>query len=507
MKSNLWWQQRWVLTALVLATALPIMMVTLPPLTDYFGHMGRYRVQLDLASSPLLQRNWDFHWALIANLGVDLLMEPLSRIFGLERSIWIIGFALPPFLAWGLLRTAKAVHGSLPATALAVLPFATAFPYQYGFVNFWLGLGLAFHIFAFWVGVDNRRFSHALAFGLASLCLWVCHIYAWAVLCVLVGCFELYRGWQKGERNLFKLISLGVARSWPFMLPFALMIAWSTATAGTTTFGWFRWTYKLVSFFSALRDQNAWIDCGVVVGALMLFCFGLRGQRGRVHPALALATLVLFLCAVILPYQLLGSCYADSRMWPVVLMVAILSVRIEPMSSKTAQTIALIAATVFLVRVGFATVGYAQYERANAQHLKALNYIPMGSRVAILARSPCTPRWRLLRIENLGSVALLRRDAFVNAQWVAPGAQLLTPLGAIGTPYNAAPSHIVVGDDCDSDMHKEFGREIIKMPRDRFDFVWLFDVGTTPPPSFPGLGLLYADDRTMLFRIYKGDQR
>ena len=52
--------------------------------------MGRYRVQLDLASSPWLKDYYGFHWAAIGNLGVDILVIPLSKLFGLELAVVVV---------------------------------------------------------------------------------------------------------------------------------------------------------------------------------------------------------------------------------------------------------------------------------------------------------------------------------------------------------------------------------------------------------------------------------
>ena len=64
-----WWEQRWFLALVVLSTMIPLIYPPVPPLVDLFGHMGRYRVELDLATSPYLQRYYDYHWAAIGNLG------------------------------------------------------------------------------------------------------------------------------------------------------------------------------------------------------------------------------------------------------------------------------------------------------------------------------------------------------------------------------------------------------------------------------------------------------
>ena len=73
-----WWNSRWFLVAMVLLSAVPLLLPVVPPLTDLPEHMGRYRIQLADPSSPLRTEYFSFHWAFIANLGVDLLIVPMS---------------------------------------------------------------------------------------------------------------------------------------------------------------------------------------------------------------------------------------------------------------------------------------------------------------------------------------------------------------------------------------------------------------------------------------------
>ena len=51
-----WWETRWFVALVVLLAAAPLVYPRVPPLVDLFGHMGRYRVELDLDSSPWLGR-------------------------------------------------------------------------------------------------------------------------------------------------------------------------------------------------------------------------------------------------------------------------------------------------------------------------------------------------------------------------------------------------------------------------------------------------------------------
>ena len=46
--SQCWWEQRWFLFAILAAIMVPLIYPPLPPLVDLPGHVGRYRVELDL---------------------------------------------------------------------------------------------------------------------------------------------------------------------------------------------------------------------------------------------------------------------------------------------------------------------------------------------------------------------------------------------------------------------------------------------------------------------------
>jgi hypothetical protein len=55
-----WWQTRTATLFFVLIACLPLLYPAIPPLVDLPGHMGRYRVELDLAHSPELQRHFTY---------------------------------------------------------------------------------------------------------------------------------------------------------------------------------------------------------------------------------------------------------------------------------------------------------------------------------------------------------------------------------------------------------------------------------------------------------------
>jgi hypothetical protein len=163
-----WWDNRWAIMAAMLAATMPLWFVTVPPLIDLLGHIGRYHIQLN-TDDPVLRTYWAFEWRLLGNLGVDLMMEPLGRLFGVERGAVIASALLPPLMIWGMVRLSRTAHGFVPATAWAAFPFAFAYPWQYGLVNYWLGTALAFHAAAFFWRRSEPGVGSALLLGAVTL--------------------------------------------------------------------------------------------------------------------------------------------------------------------------------------------------------------------------------------------------------------------------------------------------------------------------------------------------
>ena len=503
-----WWENGWAIALICLSTTLPIWFVHTPPLIDLLSHMGRYRVQIDLAHSPLLQQNYDFRWAVVGNLGADLIIGPLPRLFGLERAVWLVALSLPPILAWGFLRAARALHGRIPGTALAALPITLAFPWQYGFLNYWLGIGLAFHAWASWVRMretpDTRWPSLAIFVPVGGL-IWLCHVYAWGVLSVMAGGYEVARAWKDGDRpaltGFARAFGLAIVRCWPFMLPLIIMPLWRQNGEGAVTLGWFWFDNKLAGLVNTLRDQSKPLDIASLVLLTMLIFAGLRDQRLRFDARMGLSALFFLILIVLIPYQLFGSAYADSRLWPILFACGVLAVAAKPGHERLEKWLAAAAIALLVVRLCFGVVGFAHYDRDYKSHLQALDQIREGSRVAVFINA-CNRPWRFNRTDHLGSMALTRRLAFVNTQWDVPGAQLLRMKGAPGSPYNADPSQFVHDHGhCYADMRPALAQRIGDFPRDRFQYVWLFGFETARLPDYPGLHSLYHDKASILYAV------
>lgn len=497
-----WWERRETVALLALLAVIPLLWPPIPPLTDLPGHMGRYRVQLDDGRTALAQF-YTFKWALIGNLGVDLLIEPMSRIFGLELGVKLIVMTIPPLTVAGFLWIAREVHGRIPPTALFALPLAYNHPLLFGFVNFALAMALALLAFALWLRLARlgRLRLRAIVFVPISILIWVCHIFGWGLLGLLAFSAELIRQHDR-DRHWPRAVVNAAVQCLSLAVPMLLMVAWRADGAAGRTGDFFNWTAKRFWMASILRDRWALYDKLSLVLLLLLIWFGARDRRMEMSRNLGVSALVLLAAFVLLPRMVFGSAYADMRLAPYMIAIAVIAIRPRAVAEPRLLARLAIAGLVFFgVRLATTTYSFAQASARYDQALAALDHVPVGARMISFVGYDCRLLWYTHRMEHLPAMAMVRRRAFSNDQWDLPGAQLIR-VTAPGLGYFASdPSHIVTHSRCARDKWRTVDWSIANMPRDRFDYVWLIDLPWVTPPMLPGMVPVWRNGNDSLYRI------
>ena len=482
-----WWQTRAFVVIATIITIVPLLWPEIPPLVDLPGHMGRYRVQLTpLDRAPWLADWYDFQWSLIGNLGIDLLVVPFAKLFGLELGVKLIVISIPALTVAGLLWIAREVHGRIPPTALFALPLAYSYPFQFGFVNFALSMALALCLFALWLRMARLGSirTRAIIFVPISCLLWLCHTFGWGVLGVLAFSAEMIR-----QHDVRKDAGSGRwVESWlragincvPLALPMVLMIFWRSGDHVTgQTADWFNWQAKVAWVMMVLRDRwELWDIIGVAVLFLILFK-AVRDPAIEYSRNLGLSALFLAAVFVLLPRIVFGSAYADMRLAPFVVAIAVVAIRPRlAMTVRHASVLAVLGLAFFLARTAGTTISYWQFDRDYDTELAALEKLPEGARLVSFVGTNCRNEWKMSRLEHLPAIALERRLAYANDQWSMPGAQLLTARYAAAGMFAHDPSEIVTPGWCPREWWKPIDFSMARFPRDAFDYVWLI---RTPP--------------------------
>jgi hypothetical protein len=500
-----WWETRWFAGLMVLLATVPLLYPPIPPLVDLPGHLGRYRVSIDLDQSAALQRYFTFQWSLFGNLGVDLLVIPMSKIFGLELAAKLIVLSIPPLTVAGFLWVAREVHHRVPPTALFALPFVYGHPFLFGFVNFALAMALAFLAFGLWLRMARLGATRLrlVLFVPISLLLWIVHTYGWGLLGLLAFSAESVRQHDRG-RGWFMAGVHGALHASVMALPLFLTLYWqSGAQHSSLATDWFNFKLKWRWVKMALRDRWDWYDETSVAVTAVLFLVVLFHRKLTFSRNLVFSALVLIAFYLLLPRIIFGSAYADMRLVPFIFAVIILSMRFKAETHlPTARALVIAGLAFYAVRLAGTTLSLTLASLDQSAKLEALDRVEPGSRVLTLVGQRCEDNWALPRNAHLGALAIVRRDGFSNDQWPMTDAKLLGVRDQARLGWFAYdPSEQVRPARCANREHWPIDLSLQHFPRDEFDYVWLMDNPSYDHSLVTGMTQVWRGPASVLYRV------
>ena len=483
-----------VVAAMALLALLPFLVARTPSMVDWAGHVGRYHVMLAHGHAPLLDRYYTFEWHLVGNLGVDLLVQGLGPWLGVERAAWAATALIPLATVAGIAAVARAAHGRVgPGAALACcLVFGNAL--LFGFLNYCLAVAIALLAFAAWIALRERgRALHCAVLLPLGLLVWLAHALGWAVLVLLVVGFEGERLWRR-RGDLAAALRDAILRGLALAPPLVLTLLWRASETGPL----FEYKAgllqrKLMAWVVVLRGGSPVLDIATLlvlggVVALLVWRKALRIDR-----RIAAGAGLIALACVVMPTTLFDSWGADERLAPVALIVALLALRWQG-SAAGATRLALFAAALFALRIGWHSLD-AQY-RSN---LRALDHVARGSRVqALVLTNGCHAGWRATAYPHLADLAIVRRDAFVNAEWPLRGSPLLRVIHPLPDALRYDPSQMVDAFDCAGRPTTEAIRARLALVAPTADYVWFLDTHDRRD-LWPGHVPLYRDGQSALY--------
>lgn len=540
------WRIAWI-AAFALAL-LPFLFVAIPPLADAPGHLGQLAIQTAALDSPL-RHYFGFHWALRLNLGVDLTVEVLRHLLGLERAFWLVCAAIPMLIVAAIVALARVANREAAAASFA-LPFAYAYPFNFGFLNYMLGMALALLAFALWIGMAGQPRRREILFWAIVPALVICHAisggllplmiiadsaarYLWpaptfALSAVEAGCAASF-DFAPEERSLSRVPALAGSRGarderntsgtrWPdpagiraFLItlrpllaavPLAILAHGPDGGGFTATF---TIESKASSIVQALRDQNRLLDIASMAVVIVVPLIGLRlGARYR-RTGLAVV-LILAGLFLVMPADLNGASYNDMRLVPALAIVALALLDWSRVSRRVATGVMLAGFALFAVRIAVTTRGFAAYASSYAAEARALPHIAPGSRVLTLVTRQCKAAraWRMSRLDHFGVMATARRDAWVNALWDVSSIHLLHIAYRPSPDFYHDPSHYAWPAACIDPSHGWERRTIEQaaplLPLGKVDYVWLIQANLPPGPWMARLAPVWSADGSTLYR-------
>lgn len=428
-RQDAWRQRAWII-GLAILVSLPTLFPPVLPLADLGGHLGRYAIQLDGGRDAQLAQWYTFRWLLIPNLGVDLLVQALGPIVGLEPAVRAVVAATVFLQAFGILATSRVIHGRITPFAIFALPFIYGHSFVYGFLNFNLALGLLWCSLALWITMSEgpalrRRWP---VFAVVATILWTCHLVGWALLCIAVGSQELTRQ-RENRRRLLPAAMASIGPVSCLLVPWVVKFLTFQASTGTgRNSGFFLLSDKLAEVSQVFRDQWFQFDTASVevVGVLILWSW--LTSWTRLNRGLMLAAFVTAVCVIVVPNRLLGSFFADQRLIEPAFVFVLLAIGFSGRGPARLPHALFVAAMLFAgVRITGNAVSLWRLGNQSAKDLEVLSALPSHAQMVTFRALRCPPpmQWTIDRWTHLSGYAVARRHAFSNDQWDLPGGQLL----------------------------------------------------------------------------------
>ncbi|MFL6721872.1 MAG: hypothetical protein ACJ8FT_08750, partial [Sphingomonas sp.] len=314
-----------------------------------------------------------------------------------------------------------------------------------------------------------------------SLVVFFCHTYGWGLLGLMCFSADAVRLHDRG-RSWWRAAIEAALHTSVMALPILVMLLWRGEAHGGQTIDWFNWKVKWRWIYSALRDRWKWFDIGSLIVAALVFLYAIFSHKLTLSRNLAFSAIVLAIAFVFLPRIVFGSAYADMRLVPYLIAVALLAIRFRGAPDRTtAQVLALLGLLFFATRTLANTISLGMAADDQSAKLAAIDVMPRGARVISLVGMPCKEYWPMLRDGHLGAMVIVRREGFSNDQWLLEGVNLLDLKYRAAGYFAADPSQLVRPNRCVDPMHRMINDSLSSLPRRDFDYVWLIDV----PPYSP----------------------
>ena len=467
-----WWETRAALAAALILSIVPLLWPAVPPLYDLPDHLGRYHVMADIAGSPELQRHWSFRWALVPNLGVDLLVLALAPLLGVVMATKLVVLAIPALTVFALFTLSRVATGRVSPAIGFALPLAYAAPFEMGFVNYALSAALALLALAGWMamGRQGRPWWRTIVFAPVVFGLWLVHSSGWGLFGVLAFAADWQRLKGEGRANLAAIGGAALPLL-PLAYPVLLMLAGPSAEHGLAA----EWKFmgKLVWLLTLLRDRWMWFDLISTAVLLVVLYAGLRSPSLRFDGRLGMPALAALATFLALPWVMVGGAYVDMRILPIAVALGLIAIDDRSGTPPaTAQGLAMLGALFFVQRMIVTTASMAIVGQGQVEAARVLPMLPKGAAVLVLVKEPCMAAWNSPRFGHLGGMAIVERNAFTNTQWTLAGQQLLHPRHTGG--FVADPSQFVRPSKC-WETTMGLGAMLRGFDRSLFTHVWMLD--------------------------------
>ena len=417
-----WWTGLFVMFAGLL---VPILLVAVPPLTDYPNHLARSYVLAYGQERPILNQMVVADWKIVPNLAIDLILPPLLQIFPVliaGRIVLALCLLIPTSGAVAL-SYAYFRRRSFFQMGAGFVAFNALF--LLGLINFQISIGVALWGAAGWIFFSNRFPALTCATGIPiAIVVFFLHVFGFLFYAALIGSYELCEILRNGVRTPL-VRQFAVRRIAILLLTFAIPLTLYVFSATEENPAiWSPVSEKAFFLFLPFLSYSVRIDVAIFFPllAFMLVCIAMG--RMRFAPAALICGACLLAAYIALPTDMNNGRLIDARV-PILLGFLLFSGMMPAgfgMRSRAVFAASLLV--LFVIKIGFITIVWLGSQQDVADVRKVIRPVIAGSRVLVLDNRGPLPTMplsrrlsrRIARIDptywHYAAFLLLDRDAF-----------------------------------------------------------------------------------------------
>ncbi len=391
------------LLALFGLALLPLFATPVLPLIDFYNHVARYYVLAHPDAVPAFAASYRPHWAILPNIGLDVLATGAMRVLPLAVVPHLIIISLLGLLYSGLLAFNRALTGRLSLlVALFAVPLLYSFILNRGFANFLLGLGLMFWALAWWLRTRDRPVLAVPTACLLATIIFFAHGLAFALYGLVLGCLEIGLFLSRPDRRLSRLLRAMPPLVVQAVIPVLLFLAARTSqspdglTNADESIGRLQKAgalgarlvdlagYRLTTIVRVAEGPSLAFD--MLTMAAMVLILIVMVNRGLIRivpllwPAIALAAVLV----VITPPALFGVGYVADRMPLLLALLFVAGISARPPRGRTETMLMSAVGLLVGLRLVAIAVSWMPYAADEADFRAVASRLPAGQLVEVV---------------------------------------------------------------------------------------------------------------------------
>jgi hypothetical protein len=407
---------------LITFSIFPVIWFRYLPLVDYPRHLTTFEIRQTFSSNIEVGRFYAFRWIFTPNLGLDLLATPLLPFLPAEAVGKIVLVFTLIMIYVGTILLDRELNPDNWGPSLFSGLFLYNGSFEWGFINYIVGVGFAIWGFWLWVRYRERvRGFWVLAFTALCIVIGLMHFYALAIYAVCVAGYECSMLWDKvRDDRWFRLsrMAVPIRAAVSVMLPILVLLGPVSSGRGPLVWGrlWGPRTFwdsivkwKGEGLASPIYFRQAF-EKPLLVALFVILVLALATRTLVLNWRMVIPLAVFAVLFVVMPDAFWNTSFADYRLPSGVAFFAWASLGWGEKSRARIAAFCLLLGLCLIARVGSILAAWRPAQPILAEYQTVLQRVPPGSRLLVIMDSS----WSNLPLLHAPLPAAARRGILIS---------------------------------------------------------------------------------------------